>query len=333
MMVAMKHFYASLCLILFGTTSVLSAESPLERCVRTQHLVNALPSSHDYYDKMVAAVGEEKWNTALQYSQALLDAYPSCPFAPEATYYTGFAYMKRGNLAQANEWYSKYLADYGALKHYEDAIKHKFDIAMSFSEGARKNLFDNYHLPKWGSASEDAVQIFDEVIAAFPRDDLAAQSLYRKAELLIGRHHFDDAIEAYKTFIRRFPKHTRTSESYLGIVDAYTLKAKKLYPDPDFIELATISAEKFQRAFPNDERVQVAWDKIAELKEWFAQDLLAHAKYWERKKKPAAADIYYKSILVRYGGTPTADTAKERLTAHEVERKSHTPQSRLPRRH
>ena len=330
---AMRRFITALCLILFGSTSFLAASSPLERCVRTQHLVNALPTSHDYYDKMVAAVGEQRWNMALQYSQVLLEMYPSSPFAPEATYYTGYAYMQRGNLAEANDWYTKYLADYGALKHYEEAIKHKFDIAMAFSEGHRKNLFNNYHLPKWSSANDDAVRIFEEVISAFPRDDLAAQSLYRKAELLVAQLDFDEAIESYKTFIRRFPKHTRTSESYLGIVQAYALKSKKLFPDPDFIELATITAEKFQRAFPSDERVQKAWDEIASLKDWFAKDLLTHANYWERKKKPEAADIYYKSILVRYGGTPTADIAKERLTAHEIYNQNTTPEAALPRRH
>ncbi|MCI5052478.1 MAG: outer membrane protein assembly factor BamD [Simkaniaceae bacterium] len=322
-------------LLLLGTflTTPLLAESPLSRVVRTRHYVEKLPPAHEYYDKMIESIQSKQWNYALQYSKAILNLYPDCSFASEATYYAGIACQERGELTYANDWFSKYLASYASLKHFEDAVKNKYEIALEFSGGVKKHVFDSHHMPKWQGARHDAITIFEEVISAFPRDELAAQSLFRKAKLQASLSDYDDAIDSYKTFVRRFPKHALTPEAYLGIVNTYVLKSKKLFPDPDFIELATISTEKFQRNYPTDERVHTAWEEIANLKDWFAKDLLTHARYWERKKKPDAADVYYKSIVIRYGGTPTAEIAKERLSHHAKQKAIAENTSKLPRRH
>ena len=62
-------------------------------------------------------------------------------------------------------------------------------------------------MPQWVSAHEDALNIYDEVIATLPRHDVAARSLFNKARMLSGDGKYKESIDSYQILIRRFPKH------------------------------------------------------------------------------------------------------------------------------
>lgn len=59
-------------------------------------------------------------------------------------------------------------------------IRFKFEIACPFDEGARVHLFGWNKMAKWLSPYDKAIELYDEVVTTLPRDELAAQSLYRK---------------------------------------------------------------------------------------------------------------------------------------------------------
>ena len=163
-------------------------------------------------------------------------------------------------------------------------------------------------LPRWADAKEDAIAIFDEIITTLPRHELAAKSMFHKAQLLVEFNEFGEGIEVYETLIRRFPKHPNTPDSYVGIAKAYLKECVVLFPDTDFLELAEINLNNMMQAFPSDERITEVEECLLDMKEHFAKDLLKIAKYFEKKKKKTAAEVYYKSIIIRYPDTKTAQS-------------------------
>jgi outer membrane assembly lipoprotein YfiO len=168
-------------------------------------------------------------------------------------------------------------------------------------------------MPKWVPARDEAIAIYEEVITALPHHELAAQALFGKAKLLLKDDEYKASIDAYQTLIRRFPKHPLSIESFIGIAHVYLIQSKERYPDQDFLDLAEINLKKFAFSFPGEERIAEANTMLLEMKEIFANNLYETGRFYERTKKPHAAQIYYNRILVKYPDTKVAESATKRL--------------------
>jgi outer membrane protein assembly factor BamD (BamD/ComL family) len=198
-------------------------------------------------------------------------------------------------------------------KFFEEAIQFKFQIADQFHHGARRHVLGWESMPKWLPATEEAIAIYDEVITALPHHDLAAQSLFGKAELLLEDEEYKGSVETYQTLIRRFPKHPLAIESYIGIARVYLIQCQDQYPDQDYLDLAEINVKKFRMSFPSEEKVAEAEKMLLNMKEVYASTLYDTGRFYERTKKPHAAHIYYTRILAKYPETKVAQTATKRL--------------------
>ncbi len=169
-------------------------------------------------------------------------------------------------------------------------------------------------MPKWIPARDEAIAIYDEVITALPHHELAAQALFGKARLLLKDEEYKASIETYQTLIRRFPKHPLSIESFIGIAQVYLIQSKDRYPDQDYLDLAEINLKKFKFSFPGEERVAEAENMFLDMKEVFASNLYDTGRFYERTKKPHAAQIYYNRILTKYPETRVAVSATKRLS-------------------
>ena len=195
-----SQFMKKLALFFIFSFSVLMG-NPLDPVVRSQISV------HQYYSKMIDYYQKEDWQHLAWKCQDMIADFPTSPFAKEARYYLGVAHFNLGELEFANQAFSDYLKEELTPKFFDQVIRYKFQIAREFDEGARIHLFGWQKMPKWLPAYEEAIEIYDEVITTLPRDDLAAQSLYRKGVLLLRMEDYKKSIDVFQTLIRRFPKH------------------------------------------------------------------------------------------------------------------------------
>lgn len=281
------------------------------------------PKPQDYYNGAIKAFEEADFDSVVKNSDGLFQNYPLSILAAETRYMQAISYFNMGELHLADQALTHYLNDYSTLKHFEEAISHKFEIAQRYHEGERKRLFGGRHSPKWLSGKEDAVRLYDEVITTLPRHDLAAQSMFHKGNLLVSLESYKEAIESYQKLIRRFPKHPLAPESYLAIGQAYISQCENEFPDPNLIELAELNLRKFTEDFPGESRLADMGDMLQKIKENFAQDLYKNGRYYERKKKEKAAFLYYVSILQKYPTTEHAKKAEQRV-AH-LKKRSKNP--------
>ena len=270
-------------------------------------------SAHDLYSAAKAAQQEARWGEVIKNSKAVAQHYENSPFAADALFMMGAAYFEIEEYELANECFTDYLKKQTTPEDFEQAIRYKFEIAHRFGEGAKLHLMGWKSMPKWLSAKDYAVEIYDEVIATLPRHELASEALYQKANLLYEIKDFKPAIDAYQTLIRRFPKHARAPDSYLGICQVYIKWCETDFKDPDFLDLAEINVRKFEADFPGEERLADAKGMLLSMKERYATDLLEMGKFYERTKKPQAAGLYYHNLKARYPETKSAKEAEKRL--------------------
>ena len=141
------------------------------------------PSALEYTHFLQEALAGHDWWSAINYAKKISTEYGKSPFAVEVPYVIGEAYFNLEKWGLANENLSQYLSKTSSPKHFEEAIHYKFLIAEKFRDGAKKHLFGADWLPKIISGADDALMIYDDVIAALPHHEIAAKALLGKAEI------------------------------------------------------------------------------------------------------------------------------------------------------
>lgn len=273
----------------------------------------ATQSVQEHYSAALEAYQQNEWPELIRQTVIVLKNFPKTPFAEEATFYLGVGYFHSKELEAANKKLSSYLKASVTPKHFEEAIEYKYSIAKLFQEGEKKHFLGLKFMPRWIPASDEALAIFEEVIAALPHHDLAAKSLFRKAEILFHTKEYKASLDTFQTIIRRFPKHKLTPESYVSIGEVYLTQAKKEFADPDLLDLAAINLRKFRLDFPSDDRIQIAENIFLNMQEVYAKKLFETAQYFEKTKRVKAAEIYYNKIIATYPASKTARNCHEKL--------------------
>lgn len=311
-------FKILICPILVVATPIFAGKSPLEASResmtrRESKRLAKMVKEDEYYSRITTAFRDGDFSKTVLNSYALLRYYPNSILCDEVLYLRAMSFYRLGDFDLANEAFSKYLSSHFTIKHFEEAIQYKYQIAEKFAKGKRKHLFGQARLPKWLRAREDALQIYDEIIATMPRSEIAAKSLFAKAKLLVYLESYKEGIEAYQELIKQFPKHVLATDSFVEIAEAFLRQCRREFPDPNFIELAEINLRKFRGEFPGDERVDQLQARLELMKEHFAQDLYKNGQYFEKKKKDKAAFLYYLSVIQKYPTTKVAERAINRI--------------------
>ncbi len=285
--------------------------------LRNGKLINsdivATMSVQEHYSAAMDAYQKSEWEEVIHQSLIVIKNFPTTPFAQDAFYYLGVGYFQIADYELANQHLTTYLKKQSTPKYFEEAIQYKFQIAQQFQLGAKKHLMGWESMPKWIPAKEEAIAIYDEVITALPHHDLAAHSLFGKAELLLKEEEYTSSIETYQTLIRRFPKHPLSVESYIGVAQVFLTQSQEQYPDQDFLDLAEINLRKFRQDFPGEEKIVVAEKLFEQMQEVYASQLYDIGRFYERTKKHQASYIYYTRIIAKYPETQVALLANKRL--------------------
>lgn len=271
------------------------------------------PSAQKYNSFLQDALNEKNWWAVVDYATILSYHFPESPFSEETSFIIGEAYLGLDQPLIANEYFTAYLNTSSLPRHFEETLIHKFEIAERFKNGEKKPLFDSHKAPKWLSAKEDAIEIYEEVIASLPASELAAKSLLGKALLQAEEEYYKESIESLDKLIQKFPKHELAAEAYLDKVKVFHLQCKNESLDPDLLDQAKEAIRKFQIAFPREERIKDAEEYLTKMNEAFAQNLLNTGGFFEKTKKKPAAKIYFQKVVTSYPETDAAIEAEKRL--------------------
>ena len=270
-------------------------------------------TAQELHRSLQEALEKEDWWSVADFSGIISYNFPDSPFASEAAFLMGKSYFHLEQFELANDYFGIYLHQAGGVKHFEDAIQYKFQIAEGYRLGKKRRLFGSHKMPRILPSKEEAVEIYEEVITTLPHHEIAVKSLLGKAQLLAEFEDFKLSREALQTLIRRFPKHDLAAEAYLEMGRTYLTECQVSSMDADLLDLAEVNLRKFRQAFPREKRIQEAEALLIEMQELFAKNLLDIGKFFDKTHKPVAAKIYYSKVVAKFPNSEAALVAREKL--------------------
>lgn len=152
--------------------------------IQNGRIVNAesiatLPADQ-HYELGVNALNVCDWYEAQRQFLIVTTNFSGTQYGQEGYYYLGIAEYNLCEYDFANESFSQYLKCQNNPQHFLSAIQYKYFIAEKLRCGAKRRFLGTKQLPKWATGRTMALKIYDEVIAAMPSNEIAAQALYSK---------------------------------------------------------------------------------------------------------------------------------------------------------
>ncbi|AEB41377.1 hypothetical protein CPE1_0076 [Chlamydia pecorum PV3056/3] len=269
-------------------------------------------SAEEYFSQGQVFLERQHYRRALLCFGMISHHFPSHTLHSQALFFTGKCYFELGQPDLADKAFAIYLQQPDA-EYSEELFSIKYAIAESFAHGKRKHLFLLEGFPKLGNADEDALRIYDEVLTAFPNQDLGAQALYSKADLLIVKKDLAEAIKILKKLTLQFPFHSLSPKAFVRLSEIYLQQAQKEPHNVQYLSLAKINEEAMLKQHPNHPLNQVVSANVLQMCERYAAGLYSTGRFYEKKKKHSAAKIYYQTALEHYPQTSLVAKCNKRL--------------------
>lgn len=249
-----------------------------------------------------------QWDLASQKFYYIDQNHPKSEHIHETYYYLGMSQYYLAEYAEANLYLTRYLKGVSNPEYFREVIETKYNIAERFRMGEKRRIYDSKRCPKWAGGEMLAIEIYDEITATIPCDELAIQSLYSKARLLFEIAMYNDAVSTLQTLIRRFPRNELAIEAYVLIEEIFVVQSEIEQQNSDILELARINLRHFEQDFPKEERIVYAQELVNRIEVTFATALYNIGQLYERKGELQAATIYYFQAIYQF---PQTDLAKE----------------------
>lgn len=242
----------------------------------------------------------------------IIHHFPKDPLYSEALYLMGVCYFKKDQPDLADKTFSLYMQLPNA-KYSEELFAMKLAIAQSFAQGKRKRVFLLEGFPKLVNADEDALRIYDEILAAFPYKDLGAQALYLKGDLLVIKKNLSEAIKVFKKLTLQFPQHPLSPKAFVRLSEIYFMQAKKEAHNAQYLKLAKMNEEAMKKQHPNHPLNAEVSSNVRSMSDLYASGLYHSGRFYEKKKKPEAASIYYTTAIENHPNSPLVAKCLKRL--------------------
>ena len=222
----------------------------------------ATMSVEEHFTRGLEALDARNWKEASKQFEIVTYNFPNTQYGQEGNFYLGVAWFHLEEFDFANEAFSNYLKVKSNPQFFKQAIEYKYAIAEMFKDGAKRRFFGTKQLPKWASGTTMAVTIYDEVIAAMPSNEIAAQALFSKGCMLWNMKEYRNSIDSFQMLIKRFPKHELAPESYLLITKVYLDQCRLEFQNPDILAFAQINVRRFKHDSPKEERLAEADEDV-----------------------------------------------------------------------
>lgn len=272
-----------------------------------------ISTEEKYFSQIAQHLEQKNWDNAYHICHLMYKKYPHFEKTYDVYYQWGVSAFHLKHYSKANECFSKYLELTPNPEYFEEIIQFKFLIAEAFRKGEKSHLFGWNAMPKWMPSSDQALEIYEEIIASLPHHELAVRSLYGKALLLAYYEDYRDSIDTFNLLIQRFPKHNLAPQSFVEIGKVYLQMAKSKQQDPTLIDQSAINIRKFRMAFPSNKNIVRAEKVHKRLQSAFADNLYDIALFYKKRKKHKAAELYFKKILSTFPESKSAYKASRDL--------------------
>jgi len=258
---------------------------------------------------------EKNLKDALREFKKLLKYYPLSKEAPAAQYYVGRIMEELDNPYEAFKAYQKVIDTYPYTDLVDDVIEREYNIADAFFSGKKIRIIGKWQIP----AKDKAIEIFKAVADNAPYGKYADQAKFKAGLAYKDIQDYNSAILMFKDVIDRYPNSEIIDKARFQLAECSRLLSVKPDYDQTPTNLARKEFEDFLKKHPESEMADDAKQVVDKLKLREAENAYKIAQFYEARRAPESAIIYYKEIVQNYPDTEWAKKAQERL--NELEKK------------
>lgn len=258
------------------------------------------------------------YSLTLKAARRTVKVWPLSDYAPQAQYLVGRCYEARGSDEKAFKEYQNLLEKYPKIENYQEILKRQFDIANRYLDGKWFRVFG--YLPLFPSMDK-TVQMYEKIIKNGHYSEVAPQAQMnigaareRQSRLFNDQEPYIEAVKAYEKAADRYHDQPKVAANALfraGL--AYKKQAKTAEYDQNASAQAIASFTDFMTLYPNDARVPEAQRYIEEMKAEQSRGSFEIARFYERRRRWEAAQIYYNEVLNKDPNSRLAGEARKRI--------------------
>jgi outer membrane protein assembly factor BamD len=170
-------------------------------------------------------------------------------------------------------------------------------------------------------ARDKAVEIFQTITEEGPFSESGELAQYKLGLAHLALGEYEQAVTAFEQLIARYPNSSLVDDARFQLTQASLKGTFKPGYDQHPTDQALEELEAFVTEYPSSELAPEALERLKVLQERRSEHEFQVGAYYERRKQPEAAVIYYRALLDRFPDTTWAAKALARIQVLE----RHTP--------
>lgn len=245
----------------------------------------------------------------------LIKYYPLSKEAPTSHYYIGRIMEDLNKPYDAFKAYQKVIDLYPYTDLVDEVIEREFRIGELFASGRKIRVLGPLKVP----ATDKAIEIFKAVADNSPYGKYADKAIFNTGLAYKSISDYDNAIMTFKQLVDKYPDSSFIDSARYQLAECSKLLSLKPDYDQSSTAVAREEFEEFVAKHPESELTDEAREIIDKLKYKEAQNSYNIGQFYEARRMPDSAVIYYRDIIQKYPETEWAKKARERL--NEIEAK------------
>jgi outer membrane assembly lipoprotein YfiO len=260
----------------------------------------------------VAFFDRKEYDTAERELKKLLRHYTHSREAAEAQYYLGRCFEEKADYYKAFQEYRKTLQVYPSTKRFDEILEREYQIGNYFLGGKKRMLLGAAAvLP----AKDKAVEVFKALSEDGPFSEYGELAQYKLGLAHLALLEYEEAVTAFEQVTSRYPDSPLVDDARYQIAQASLKGVFKPGYDQSPTDMAIQELDAFLTNYPESGLSKEAGQRVETLKEQRAAHEFEVAQFYERRKQPASAKIFYQNIIRQYSETSWAPKAAARLQA------------------
>ena len=240
----------------------------------------------------------------------LLKKYKDSRQAADAQYYLGRVGEETGDYYKAFQDYRKTIQIYPSTQRFDEILEREYQLANYFLGGKKRKVLGGLAILP---ARDKAVEIFQAIVDDGPFSEYGQLAQYKLGLAQLALQDYEAAVSAFEQVISRYPDSPLVDDARFQIAQASLKGTFKPGYDQSPTDLAVRELEYFLHQYPDSELSKDAQTRLHDLKERRAQHEYQVARYYERRRRPASALIYYEYIVNAFPQSTWAPQAAARI--------------------
>jgi outer membrane assembly lipoprotein YfiO len=252
---------------------------------------------------------EGSYRKAMRETEKFTEFYGKDPMADENQFLRAEILMAQGRSMDAAKAYQQLLAGYPNTKRYQEAIKRQYEIGDQYYEKGLKKVEKRWALFK-KRPLKHAAEVYAMVVENQPFTAEAAEAQYKIGLSHYARREYIEAAFEYRRVVEDYSGSDWVDDASFGLAMCYYKGSLKPAYDQTPSQMAVDAIDDFATRYPQDARVADLKAKRGEMRESVANQRLATARFYEKRREYSSARIYYELLAKDFSDTGAAQTAK-----------------------